>query len=56
MTDEVFYSGYCRALDGSRTVTAETEDGVLTDADCGYPDCLYAPNCPIAAQLRVLDN
>lgn len=46
---EEFFSGYCRVLDGARTVVA---DGEEKSADCAYPDCLYAAECPIAARLR----
>ena len=51
MEEEVFYSGYCRVLDASRTVAAEKENGVLTFVDCNYPDCPHAPTCPIAKEL-----
>ena len=50
MVKEIFCSGYCRALDGSRMVCAEI-DGDTVDADCAYPDCPYAPNCDIAKKL-----
>ena len=56
MEDETFITGYCRRLDQSRVVTAVTEDGVLTEADCCYPDCVHAPACPIAAELRRLEK
>ena len=49
MTDEIFISGYCRAADGARTVTADPEEKT---ADCRYPDCAYAADCPIARELR----
>ena len=51
MDEELFFSGYCRALDHSRTVTVEISDGTV-DADCAYPDCPYAPSCPIAEAIR----
>ena len=54
MEDEAFISGYCRTLDCSRMVTAELEDGCLTEADCLYPDCPYAGSCTIAKQLDAL--
>ncbi len=56
MEDEKFISGYCRCQDRSRMVTAELEDGVLTDVDCGYGNCIYQPNCPIAQELDRLKN
>lgn len=46
---ETFITGYCRVLDSARTVMADTEDA---EADCAYPDCVYAPSCPIAKQLK----
>ena len=56
MEDEKFITGYCRQLDQSRVVTAVTEDGALTEADCCYPACVHAPACPIAAELRALET
>lgn len=52
MEKEGFFSGYCRQLDGPRTVTAEVEDGVLTEVDCLYENCPYAPSCPVAEHIR----
>ena len=52
MEQEYFLSGYCRQLDSSRTVTLVTENGCLTEVDCGFEGCIHAPNCPIAAQIR----
>lgn len=52
MEQEYFFSGYCRQLDQSRMVTLVTEDGTLTEVDCGFGSCIYEPNCPIAAQMR----
>lgn len=54
MEKEYFFSGYCRQLDGSRTVTAVTEDGKLTEVDCCFGSCIYEPNCPIAKQIQEL--
>ena len=51
MEKELFISGDCRALDQSRMVAAVTEDGELTEVDCGYGNCIYQPNCPIAKQI-----
>lgn len=52
MEREYFLSGYCRQLDGSRTVTLVTEGGSLTEVDCCFESCIHAPNCPIAEQIR----
>lgn len=46
---EQCFSGYCRALDASRVVMADTDDGA---ADCDFPACIHAPVCKIAAELR----
>jgi hypothetical protein len=56
MEKESFCTGYCRMLDSSRTVTAETEDGKLTEVDCCYGSCLYQKNCPIAKKLDDLNT
>ncbi len=52
MEKEVFLSGYCRVLDQSRMVAVVTEDGVLQECDCCYPDCVHAPNCQIAQGIE----
>ena len=36
------------------TVTAELENGKLTDADCSYGSCVYQTNCTIAQELDKL--
>ena len=51
MEEERTVSGYCRALDQSRIVFAEFYEGKW-EADCAFPDCPYAPGCPIAQQLK----
>ena len=51
MYKEVFFSGYCRAMDGSRTVCAEIEDGE-TSADCNYGCCPYEKECTVAKSIR----
>lgn len=56
MEEEYFLSGYCRQLDSSRTVTIVLDGTALTECDCGYPGCLYAPSCPIAEQIREKSN
>ena len=52
MEREGFFSGYCRAIDGSRTVAVEADGAILTCADCDFPDCAHAPNCPVAQNIR----
>lgn len=51
MEKEYFISGYCRTIDESRMVTILLEDGQLTDVDCCFHSCIYAPNCTIAKQI-----
>ncbi len=53
--DEVFFSGYCRALDGSRTVTAERCEDAW-EADCAYPHCPFADSCTIGQRLAQLQR
>ena len=49
--DEKIFSGYCRAMDASRTVYVErTPDGL--EADCSFGCCPFDKDCPIAKQLR----
>ena len=51
MMDEKILSGYCRAMDASRTVYVElTSEGL--EADCSFGSCPYDRDCPIAKQLR----
>lgn len=54
MERETFLSGYCRGLDQSRMVTVVTENGKLTEVDCDFPDCPYAPACPVARKISDL--
>lgn len=51
MEEELFFSGYCRQLDSSRTVCVLIENGRINETDCAYPACPHAPNCPIAIRL-----
>ena len=54
MEKEHFFSGYCRTIDESRMVTVVTENDVLTEVDCCYENCIHAPNCTIAKEIRAL--
>jgi hypothetical protein len=56
MERELFFSGYCRVTDNSRTVSVVLEDGILTETDCCFPNCIYAPGCPIAENIREAAN
>ena len=51
MEKELFFSGYCRALDGSRTVEVILEEDQITEIDCAYPGCIHRSVCPIAKQI-----
>lgn len=52
MEREAFFSGYCRQLDGSRTVAVEADGPVLTEVDCCFETCVYQDNCPIGQNIR----
>lgn len=52
---ETVISGYCRAQDQARTVLVEFFRGEW-DWNCDYPDCAYAPNCPIGKQIKTLQE
>lgn len=52
METERFLSGYCRQLDGARTVEVILEDGKITEVDCCYGSCVYQGSCPIAKELE----
>ena len=54
METEKFFSGYCRVLDGSRTVEVILEDGEVTEIDCAYPNCIHRSVCGIAHQVDEL--
>ena len=56
MEKETFLSGYCRTTDQSRMVEVITENGNLLEVDCCYENCIHAPNCSIAQQIRELLN
>ena len=52
MEREAFFSGYCRQIDGSRTVAAEAQGKELIQTDCLFDRCDYAAGCPVAQKLR----
>ena len=54
MEKEAFFSGYCRTIDDSRMVSICVEDGVLTEVDCCYENCVHTPNCIIAKNIKAL--
>ena len=33
------------------SIATVTEDGKITEVDCGYPDCIHRANCPIAKEI-----
>ena len=54
MEREVYVSGYCRQLDGSRMVEVVLEGNILQEVDCLYESCVYRSNCPVAKQIDEL--
>lgn len=54
MEKESFFSGYCRTVDGSRTVCVITENGRLIEVDCSFESCPYTGSCTIAKQIEDL--
>lgn len=52
MEKEGFFSGYCRQIDGARTVCVVVEGGALTEVDCSYETCPYAAACPIGERIN----
>ena len=51
MEREAFFSGYCRQIDGSRTVALEADGNQLMGVDCRYETCPHAPNCTIGQRI-----
>lgn len=56
MEEELFFTGYCRVLDSSRTVCAVTVDGKLEEADCSFGGCPYEAGCSIGQKLSELKD
>ena len=51
MEKEMFFSGYCRSQDQSRTVTVVTVDGIVDEMDCAYDRCIHRMGCPLAEKI-----
>ncbi len=51
MEKEGFFSGYCRQVDGARTVCVVADDGELTEVDCAFATCPHATDCPIGQNI-----
>ena len=47
MEEEIILSGYCRALDASRTVLVEEGE-----PDCLYENCPHKASCEVAKKIR----
>ena len=47
MEDEVILSGYCRCIDGSRTVMVEEGE-----PDCQYEVCPHKTDCQIGQSIK----
>ena len=56
MEQEFFFTGYCRCLDGSRTVEVIVTDGRPAEIDCGYEHCIHRSVCPIAKEIEKLEK
>jgi hypothetical protein len=56
MEQEFFFTGYCRCLDGGRTVEVIVEDGRVTEVDCGYETCIHRGSCLIAKEIDKLSQ
>ena len=56
MEQEHFFTGYCRCLDGARTVEVLVEDGQVTEVDCAWPGCIHRSTCPIAKEIDNLSQ
>ena len=54
MEKEVFFSGYCRQIDGARTVFVVVDDGELAEVDCSYETCPHATDCLIGKNIKEL--
>ncbi len=54
MEQETYISGYCRILDGPRTVEVILEDGEMTECDCRYGNCIHQGSCPVAKEIEKL--
>lgn len=54
MEKEAFFSGYCRQIDGSRTVAAVAENSELTEVDCCFETCIHARDCTIGKNIAEL--
>ena len=52
MEQELFFSGYCRCLDGHRMVEVIVENDALTEVDCGYYGCPHTASCDIAKKIK----
>ena len=52
MERESFFSGYCRQIDNSRMIAVVAEGTELLEADCCYPQCAYATDCPVAKKIE----
>ena len=56
MEREAFFNGYCRQIDGSRTVCVEAEERELTQTDCLMDSCPYNAQCPIHEKIESFLN
>ena len=52
MEEEIYLTGYCRCLDGSRVVEVIVENGRFAEADCSYGSCPHEAVCLIAREIE----
>ena len=52
---EKMISGYCRSQDQARTILVELYNGQW-DWNCDYPHCAHSITCPIALELKALQE
>ena len=52
MEKECFFTGYCRQIDGSRTVCVYICNKEVAEVDCAYHTCVYAQSCQIGKQIK----
>ena len=52
MEREAFLNGYCRQIDGSRTVCVEADGNELTHTDCLMENCPYNAQCPLHEKIE----
>ena len=52
--EETFLSGFCRQVDGTRTVTVEYGPEGLEEVDCSYESRIHRGSCEIGKAITAL--